>query len=130
MNLAVSGWFRQSGRQPGHVPGLSSTSSAYWSHGRKKAYRSRGSIRTKSVPQAGLYREIFNTDEIKYGGKGVHNPLLCADDIPYHGLPNSVKVKVAPLSAIVLEPTTGKEMQFSAPLPSNFEEILRILRER
>ena len=68
------------------------------------------------VPQAGLYREIFNTDEIKYGGKGVHNPLLCADDIPYHGLPNSVKVKVAPLSAIVLEPTTGKEMMREAQL--------------
>lgn len=27
-------------------------------------------------------------------------------------------------------PITGEEMQFSAPLPSNFEELLRILRER
>ena len=27
-------------------------------------------------------------------------------------------------------PTTGREMQFSAPLPQNFEEVLRILRQR
>jgi 1,4-alpha-glucan branching enzyme len=55
------------------------------------------------VPQGGRYREVINTDAMRYGGSGVVNEqTLESDEIPANGRQISVAVTVPPLAAIVL----------------------------
>jgi 1,4-alpha-glucan branching enzyme len=56
------------------------------------------------VPQSGVYQEVFNSDLESYGGSGqVHASLLTSEPIEWHGLPNSLAIKVPPLGAIYLK---------------------------
>ena len=69
---------------------------------------------TIGVPTDGKYKEILNTDEIKYGGLGYVNPRVKSavpkswDDREY-----SITVKMAPLSVSVMKfiPYTKEELQ-------------------
>ncbi len=56
------------------------------------------------VPQQGRYREVFNSDEERFGGSGVKN-LQPADSepLPWNRCQHSVVVHVPPLGMIVLE---------------------------
>jgi 1,4-alpha-glucan branching enzyme len=55
------------------------------------------------VPQAGVYREIFNSDSHYYGGSNLGNPLpLEARADPLHGLPCSLQLTVPPLAGVIL----------------------------
>lgn len=57
------------------------------------------------VPQAGMYREIFNSDSVYYAGSNVGNhPGCTATKLPHHGRPASIHVNLPPLSTIVLKP--------------------------
>jgi 1,4-alpha-glucan branching enzyme len=57
------------------------------------------------VPQAGWYREIFNSDSTYYGGSNVGNgPGLMTQDMTSHGRPCSLLLTLPPLAAIVLKP--------------------------
>ena len=65
------------------------------------------------VPEAGKYKEIFNSDDEKYGGSGLVNSRIkrsaqkeCDDR------ENFVKVKLAPLSLSILKyiPFTKEEL--------------------
>lgn len=52
----------------------------------------------------GSYRELLNTDDLKYGGYGAVNPTFVKtvnEECNY--LPYSIYVKIAPFSAIILE---------------------------
>lgn len=68
---------------------------------------------TTGVPVHGKYKEIFNSDDAKYGGSGVTNPRVKKskkqewDDREY-----SVTVKLAPLSLSILKyvPFTEEEL--------------------
>jgi 1,4-alpha-glucan branching enzyme len=55
------------------------------------------------VPQQGVYREIINTDHAVYGGSGVGNGMLHAEEIPSHGRSWSFKVTVPPLATLMLK---------------------------
>ena len=58
---------------------------------------------TIGVPQTGTYREILNTDEIKYGGSGVVNfGEIISTNNPYFEYENSISLRVPPLGAIFL----------------------------
>jgi 1,4-alpha-glucan branching enzyme len=60
------------------------------------------------LPRAGAYREILNTDAMKYGGSGVENRgTVDAESVPWHGQPYSGAVTLPPLAVIVLEPMAG-----------------------
>jgi 1,4-alpha-glucan branching enzyme len=59
------------------------------------------------VPQAGEYREIFNSDSEYYAGSNMGNAgaALVAEEIPWMERPFSVKLVVPPLAGIVLQLT-------------------------
>jgi 1,4-alpha-glucan branching enzyme len=57
------------------------------------------------VPRAETYAEIFNSDSRHYGGSDLGNAGgVCADRIPWMGLPCSLALTLPPLAAIVLAP--------------------------
>ena len=57
------------------------------------------------VPEAGEYREIFNSDSALYGGSNVGNGGndLIADNLPWMNRAYSLSLTVPPLAAIVLQ---------------------------
>ncbi|MEG2246817.1 MAG: 1,4-alpha-glucan branching protein GlgB [Romboutsia sp.] len=55
------------------------------------------------VPYLGEYREVFNTDEKRFGGSGqVIEELLIAEKVKYHGQPYSLKTKIPPMSVSII----------------------------
>ncbi len=57
------------------------------------------------VPQAGGYRELFNSDSEFYGGSNLGNGGgLLADDVPWMGRAASLVLTLPPLGAIILKP--------------------------
>jgi 1,4-alpha-glucan branching enzyme len=55
------------------------------------------------LPLAGRYREVLNTDEVKYGGSGIGNEdPIGAEEVPWHGQPYSAAATLPPLAALVL----------------------------
>ncbi len=70
-------------------------------------------IRT-GVPFEGKYKEIFNTDDERFGGSGVKNArIIRAEDIEWDDKEQSVSVKLAPLSLSILRfvPYTKEELE-------------------
>lgn len=62
------------------------------------------------VPAAGKYKEILNTDNVKYGGTGIVNPRMKrskAAEVNY--FEQSITIKLAPLSLSVLQYTSFAE---------------------
>ncbi len=55
------------------------------------------------VPKPGRYREVFNSDLSRYGGSGVGNPDLVADETAWHNQPCSMSVTVPPLATIYMK---------------------------
>ena len=56
------------------------------------------------VPFLGEYEELFNTDDVKYGGSGqVMGTLLYAEKAPFQNQPYSLKIKVPPMATLVLK---------------------------
>ncbi len=61
------------------------------------------------VPSSGYYTEIFNSDDISFGGAGIVNKEPCkVEKIPYHNQPYSMEIKVPRLSAIIFKKTTKR----------------------
>jgi 1,4-alpha-glucan branching enzyme len=57
------------------------------------------------MPEAGLHREIFNSDAEIYGGSNMGNGgYVDAEATPSHGRPASARVVVPPLGVVVLKP--------------------------
>ncbi|MFN3572583.1 MAG: 1,4-alpha-glucan branching protein GlgB [Phenylobacterium sp.] len=55
------------------------------------------------APEAGLWREIFNSDAERYGGGNIGNGgEVHADDAPGQGQPHSLRLTLPPLGAIIL----------------------------
>lgn len=53
------------------------------------------------VPYMGKYKEVLNTDDLKYGGSGYgDNNILISEKLPKHGRPQSISIDVAPLSTM------------------------------
>ncbi len=70
-------------------------------------------IRT-GVPYEGKYLEIFNTDDKKFGGKGLLNKeYICAEDTRWDDKEQSIAVNLAPLSLSILRfvPYTEEELE-------------------
>ena len=56
------------------------------------------------VPNRGYYKEVFNSDDLKYGGSNVKNDgEIETFPIPMHGKQNSVPLTLPPLGLIVLK---------------------------
>ncbi len=68
---------------------------------------------TVGVPAAGRYKEIFNSDDVKYGGTGmVNNRAKRSRGVECDDRADSVTVKLAPLSLSILKyiPLTKEEL--------------------
>ena len=60
------------------------------------------------LPQAGAWREMFNSDAQEYGGSGIGNlGEIVARPEPSHGFPASAELVLPPLSAVYLTPVHG-----------------------
>ncbi len=56
------------------------------------------------VPCRGVYQEIFNTDEVLFGGQGRLNPEpLQTSDEPCHGKAQQLAVDIPPMGAVILK---------------------------
>lgn len=55
------------------------------------------------VPKSGRYEEIMNTDHVIYGGSGVENSPVLAEDVMAHGQPWSIELTLPPLATIMLK---------------------------
>jgi len=56
------------------------------------------------VPRTGIYEEILNSDKDIYGGSNVFNGVpLVANPWAMHGYPQSIDMKLAPLSITVFQ---------------------------
>ena len=58
------------------------------------------------VTQKGVYREILNSDEERFGGTGITNGKVDSfecDGYRQHGQENAIEIKLPPLSAVVLK---------------------------
>lgn len=68
---------------------------------------------TTGVPYEGKYKEIFNSDNIRYGGSGIVNERVKrAEDRRWDERHQSITVRLAPLSLSILKfiPYTGDEL--------------------
>jgi len=56
------------------------------------------------VPFRGSWKEIFNSDDTKYGGSGVGNSaLMNTSPVKYHGKDYSVSLQLPPLGMSILK---------------------------
>jgi len=56
------------------------------------------------VPQAGLYKEVFNSDNARYAGSGVINPdEIASESIAWNGRENSIQFRLPPLGTVVFK---------------------------
>ncbi|WP_407704825.1 1,4-alpha-glucan branching protein GlgB [Tellurirhabdus rosea] len=59
------------------------------------------------VPTEGTWTEIFNSDRTEFHGSGMGNPApLATEKEKWHGRPDSLRVTIPPLGAVVLKATT------------------------
>ena len=62
------------------------------------------------APQAGRYRLVLNTDDPQFDGTGFEVATeLATEDGPQHGFPQSLTLRLPPLSALVFEPLSVKK---------------------
>ncbi|MGL5353698.1 MAG: 1,4-alpha-glucan branching protein GlgB [Clostridium sp.] len=74
------------------------------------------------VPYLGDYREVFNTDNERFGGSGqVIDGVLVANNSTYHNQPYSLKIKVPPMSLLIL--TIDKIVEIKSIEEINIKEI-------
>ena len=56
------------------------------------------------VPQDGIYEEILNSDDLRFGGGGVINPEpMHSQRGICHGLEYSVNLRMPPLGMVILK---------------------------
>jgi len=57
------------------------------------------------VPNSKAWREIFNSDSLSFGGSGaINSEQISTFDEEMHGRKQSIRMRIAPFSTIVLEP--------------------------
>ncbi len=56
------------------------------------------------LPFAGAWREAINTDDDAYGGSGVSNGAIAAEEVAFHGQKASATLTLPPLGALWLVP--------------------------
>jgi 1,4-alpha-glucan branching enzyme len=56
------------------------------------------------LPRAGTWREVLTTDDARYGGSGIGNGAVVAEETPYHDQPFSAPVTLPPLGVVWLAP--------------------------
>ncbi len=55
------------------------------------------------LPKAGKLKEIFNSDDKKFGGSGVKNKTIKSQETTFHGRDNSARITIPPLGTVVFQ---------------------------
>jgi 1,4-alpha-glucan branching enzyme len=55
------------------------------------------------VPAKGQWVEVFNSDDLKYGGSGAVNAVVDSEDVPSHGQLDSISFVLAPLAVMAFK---------------------------
>jgi len=55
------------------------------------------------IPKKGTIKEVFNSDDKKYGGSGMHNKAIKVTKTPWHGQDTSVEITIPPLSVVIFQ---------------------------
>jgi 1,4-alpha-glucan branching enzyme len=55
------------------------------------------------ITKSGTIREVFNSDDKKYGGSGMHNKALKVTKTPWHGRDKSVEITLPPLAVVIFQ---------------------------
>lgn len=64
------------------------------------------------VPHAGCYAEIFNTDDVQFGGNGITNGTeIMTEQIPFSGYDDSIEITIPPMSVVFLQRKEKKERE-------------------
>jgi 1,4-alpha-glucan branching enzyme len=58
------------------------------------------------VPAGGRYEVVLNTDDNRYGGSGIGEATIEAQETPAHGKPYSLALTLPPLATIILKPVS------------------------
>ena len=61
------------------------------------------------LPSSGTWQEILNTDATQYGGSGVVNEIVLAEDKPLRNQPHSALIKLPPLGTLWLARSDHKK---------------------
>lgn len=62
------------------------------------------------IPEAGEYREIFNSDKKEFGGAGEMNKnILKAAEAPFHGKPYSLKLTIPAFGILMIRPVKKRK---------------------
>ena len=84
------------------------------------------------VPVAGIYDEVLNSDADEFGGWGNRNAPADSEDVPMHGLPQSIVLTVPPLSTVFFRALSGT-LLFTPPIMTtsmpNPSEIIKSLAD-
>jgi 1,4-alpha-glucan branching enzyme len=55
------------------------------------------------APVPGRYREVLNSDDLRYAGSGVRNPQhVFSEEHGCHGRPQSLRLTLPPLGGVIL----------------------------
>lgn len=83
------------------------------------------------VPFAGKYKEIFNSDSIAFGGKGMVNPRLKQSKaVKWDGMEHSIEIMLAPSAVQIFQCTPGKSQQKKKKSGGRNESSRRISNTR
>ena len=64
------------------------------------------------VPEPGYYKEIINSDDVKYAGSGrVNTRQIRARKKPAHGMPYSIRVRMPVVGGAIFRKRPGKEIK-------------------
>ncbi len=77
------------------------------------------------VDKTGTYKEIFNSDDIAYGGSGKVNPdLIRSKKIPAHGKKQSIGIRVPPIGGVILRRVAAPRKKAAEALPESTEKTV------
>lgn len=75
------------------------------------------------VPYAGIYTELFSSDDTRFGGSGITNgDTIRTEDVPMHGHEQSILLDLAPNTVIFLKCRRRKPKKADAALAAEKEK--------
>ena len=82
------------------------------------------------VPYKGVYTEVFNTDDVEFGGNGISNVSdILSEDVPMHGYEQSIVLTIPPLSVMYFKCKLRKTDNDKDSIALEDEETIEELKE-
>lgn len=77
-----------------------------------------------------MYTEVFNTDDVEFGGNGISNVSdIVSEDVPMHGYEQSIALTIPPLSVMYLKCKFRKTDDDAKSVDLEDEETIEEIKE-